>query len=48
MSDEGSQKDRIIQLGKLGMKPKHIAIILSTTSNYVSKTLSNARKEGLL
>jgi hypothetical protein len=48
MSGEGTQKDKIIQLSKIGLQPKEIANILNTTSNSVSVTLSNARKEGLL
>ncbi|MHA1227862.1 MAG: hypothetical protein ACTSPV_14035 [Candidatus Hodarchaeales archaeon] len=48
MSGEGTQKDKIIQLGKIGLQPKEIANILNTTSNTVSVTLSGARKEGLL
>ncbi|MFX0138897.1 MAG: hypothetical protein ACFFDN_34975 [Candidatus Hodarchaeota archaeon] len=48
MSGEGTQKDKIIQLSKIGLQPKEIANILNTTSNTVSVTLSNARREGLL
>jgi len=48
MNDEGSQKDKIIQLSKIGLQPKEIANILNTSNNYVNVTLSNARKDGLL
>jgi len=48
MKEEGSQKDKIIQLSKIGLQPKEIANILGTSSNTVSVTLSTARKEGLL
>lgn len=48
MGKEGTQKDKIIQLYKIGLQPKEIANILNTTSNSVNVTLSNARKEGLL
>lgn len=48
MEREGTQKDKIIQLGKLGLQPKEIANILNTTPGYVSKELSIARKGGLL
>ena len=48
IGEEGTQKDKIIQLYKIGLQPKEIANILNTTSNSVSVTLSNARKEGLL
>jgi len=48
MKEEGSQKDKIIQLSKIGLQPKEIANILGTSSNTVSVTLSTARKEVLL
>ena len=48
MSSEGTQKDKIIQLSKIGLQPKEIANILNTTANSVRVALSNARKEGLL
>lgn len=48
MEGEETLKDKIIQLGKLGFKPKEIANILNTTSGYASKELSIARKGGLL
>ena len=48
MQGKETQKDKIIQLSKLGLQPKEIANILGTTSNTVRVTLSAARKEGLL
>jgi len=48
MSDEGTQKEKVIQLSRLGLQPKEIANILNTSSNSVSVALSGARKEGLL
>lgn len=48
MKEEGTQKDKIIQLSTIGLHPKEIANILNTTSNTVSVTLSNARRAGLL
>jgi len=48
MKGEETQKEKIIQLSKLGLQPKEIANILNTTANTVRVALSNARKEGLL
>ena len=48
MDDQDSQKNKIIQLSKIGLQPKEIANILGTSSNTVSVTLSGARKERLL
>jgi len=45
---EGPQKNKIIQLSKVGLQPKEIANILNKKSGYIRKTLSEARKEGLL
>jgi len=45
---EGTQKEQIVKLNKIGLQPKEIAYILNKTSNYISVTLSEARKEGLL
>lgn len=48
LNDEGTQKEKVIKLSKIGMQPKEIANILNTSSNSVSVALSGARKEGLL
>lgn len=48
MKGEATLKEKILQLGKLGLQPKEIAKILNTTPGYVSKELSVARKGGLL
>lgn len=45
---DGTQKDQVVKLSKIGLQPKEIANILSTSSNTVRVTLSTARKEGLL
>jgi len=45
---EGTQKEQIVKLNKIGLQPKEIAYILNKTSNYIRVTLSEARKEGLL
>lgn len=42
------QKDKIVELYKLGFKPKEIAEILGTTENTVNVTLSKSRKEGII
>ncbi len=43
-SEEQTQKDQILLLASVGMKPKEIADFLSTTPNTVSVALSTARK----
>jgi len=45
---EGTQKEQIIKLNKIGLQPKEIAYVMNKTSNYIRKTLSEAKKEGLL
>jgi len=45
---EGTQKEQIIKLGKIGLQPKEIAYIMNKKPNYISVTLSEARKAGLL
>ncbi|MFD9899869.1 hypothetical protein [Mesorhizobium sp. NPDC059025] len=42
----GSQKEKILFLGKAGLLTRDIADILGTTANTVSVALSNARKDG--
>jgi len=44
----GSQKEKILFLGRVGLGSGEIADILGTTSNTVSVALSNARKDGSL
>ncbi|PLP59491.1 hypothetical protein CYK37_09210 [Mesorhizobium loti] len=48
ISGLGSQKEKILFLGRAGLGPSDIADILGTTSNTVNVALSNARKEGTL
>lgn len=46
VKDIKKQKDQIAVLNEVGFKPKQIADILSTTSNTVSVTLNELKKEG--
>jgi len=45
VKDIKKQKDQIAVLNEVGFKPKQIADILSTTSNTVSVTLNELKKE---
>ena len=45
---DGTQKAQIIKLSKIGLQTKDIAYIINKKASYVSVTLSEARKEGLL
>ncbi|WP_434724684.1 RNA polymerase sigma factor [Mesorhizobium sp. RIZ17] len=44
----GSQHQKILFLGRVGLSTAEIADILGTTVNTVSVALSNARKDGAL
>lgn len=48
MSDESTQKDKIIKLSKLGLQPKEIANILNKSAHSVSGAISKAKKAGLI
>ena len=43
-----SQKDKVLFLHKAGIAVRDIAAILGTSANYVSVTISRARKSGEL
>ena len=43
LNPNASQTESIIRLRRMGLRPKQVAEVLNTTSNYVNATLSKSK-----